>query len=276
MWRADACTTSSLVARGRLRPAPAKPPGHRLADNLLDERAADGRGFSGSCCPPECVRAPASSSAVARATMRSSSAGTMKMAAFERAADRRASPLAPAFSAGSSDEAQVVEPCADGSADRRALLADPAREGEHVHAAEGHQAGAQVVADRVDEDIEGEPRAGVASGGRLLQVADVSAQAADAREARPARQQVRHRVGVEPSLLHHEQRGEHVEVADAVVLRQARLRRQAEAGFDGDSVADRRRRSNCLRGGRKRDGPGGPRSACARSEAARWLAPWNP
>ena len=76
------------------------------------------------------------------------------------------------------------------------------------------------------------------SSGGLFQVPDVAAQAADAREPRLPPEHLRHRVGIEAALLHHEQDPEHVEVAHTVVLGQARLRRQAETGFDRDAAAD--------------------------------------
>ena len=97
-----------------------------------------------------------------------------------------------------------------------------------------------MVAHRVDEDIEGELRARMACGRRLFQVANVAAQPADARESRLRGQQRRHRVGVEVALLHDEERREHVEIADAVILRESRLRRQAEAGFNSHAVTNAR------------------------------------
>ena len=201
----------------------------------------------------------------------------MKMAAFDAGADRRASPDALAFSAGSSTMPRSSRPAHTAARIDALFSPMPPENVTHVHAAERHEAGAEVVAHRVHEHVERQARAGVARRGAPASRSRTS----PLRPLMPARpdwlaEQPGHRVRVEPALLHHEQHGEDVEVADAVVLRQARLRREAEAGLDRHAVADARHARTAAQVA------GDVAHAAARSAparvrtAARWLAPWNP
>ena len=93
------------------------------------------------------------------------------------------------------------------------------------------------MADGADKDVERKPGTLVALGRGLVQIAQVAARAADPGEARLAAEQRRHLVRRERELLHHVQHGEHVDIAHAVVLRQARLGRGAHAHVDRHCLA---------------------------------------
>ena len=72
------------------------------------------------------------------------------------------------------------------------------------------------------------------------EVANVAARSADARQSRFGGQNPRHLVDAEFEALHDEQHRERVDVAGAVVLRQARLRRHAETGIHRYAAANGR------------------------------------
>ena len=238
-------------------------------------RTASGHGLLRQVPP----RRASNGSAVARATMRSSSAGTTRTGDARRAATRSWPRRAPLRVDGRRRGRCRIRsrPGADAGADRGAVLADAAGEGQDVEAAELHEEGADVVADGAYEDVEREARARVARRRRLVEVADVAAEAADAGEPGLTwRAPAPCSSTIEAALLHDEQRGEDVEVAACGCSAAG-----PTAATCRSSCRWRRRRASprrwsCRRGDRRCAARAAPSTAWARSFAARWLAPWNP
>src|SRR5690606_20312088 len=135
-------------------------------------------------------------------------------------------------------DAELVEAGADGFAQPGVVFADAGGEHEGVAAAELGEEGADPVADGVDVDVEGAFSAAVAGEGGGADVAHVVADAGDAEQSALAGELALDLLDGEAEAAVDERDGGGVEVADAVVLRQAGLRAQAHAGADGDAVAD--------------------------------------
>ena len=85
------------------------------------------------------------------------------------------------------------------------------------------------MSDAADKHLDRQPRPLVSGGGRLLDVANVFAHAAQAQQAAAAGQVVEHLVERLTRLLDNPRKDERIEVADAVVVQQARLRTHAQA-----------------------------------------------
>src|SRR5262249_40132922 len=122
------------------------------------------------------------------------------------------------------------------------VLADSAGEDDRVGPVQLDEVGPEELADRRDEDLQGQGRLRVSGVGLELDVAEVAPRAAQAFEAGGIRERVQDLVERLPRLAEEGGEREDVEVADAVVVREPRLGAHPQAARLRLAVLDRAER----------------------------------
>ena len=120
-------------------------------------------------------------------------------------------------------DSQFAQVVANGSPQVMAILADSAGKDNGVRPAQFHEVRAQVVSHAGGVNVQGQPGPDVALAGGLGDVAIVAAHAADAQQTALVGQDRKHFRQRLACLAHDQRQGEGIEIAHAVVLRQAAL-----------------------------------------------------
>src|SRR5262245_26027758 len=125
-------------------------------------------------------------------------------------------------------DAEPIQVRANRLAHVRRVLADAAGEDDGIGPIHEQQVRAEVVADRGDEDVAGQLGLRITPGCSVFDVAQV-VEAAEAQQPGPVRQVVEELLQRLARSAHERGQGERIEVADAVVVRQAGLGAHAQA-----------------------------------------------